>query len=93
MRHTVLALQKMGRGYCYIGFLPNAKGTFVAQLPNQGNYETKFRFKLVGKDKYYYSDEFTGKIDYCAFKDAAFGGFYKVDTLIPNIGLRTIYQK
>lgn len=81
------------RSYHNVGFRPNAAGAFVAQLPNQGNYETKFRFKLIGKDRFYYSDEFTGKIDYCAFKDSAFGGFNQKDTLTPNRSLYTVFQK
>lgn len=83
-----------GNSYHNIGFLPNAKGAFVAQLPNNGNYETKFRFKLMGKDRYYYSDEFTGKIDYCAFTDSALARYNTGDTIINRGSYRyTEYKK
>jgi hypothetical protein len=74
---------KCGNSYSNIGFLPNTTGAFVAQLPNRGNYETKFRFKLLGKDRFYYSNEFTGKIDYCEFTTPSAHNYYKLDTLLP----------
>lgn len=82
---------KCGNSYSNIGFLPNTRGAFIAHLPNRGNYETKLRFKLLGKDRFYYSNEFTGKIDYCEFTTPTAHLYYKLDTLIPDRRSNRIY--
>lgn len=47
--------------------MPKMANSFITQLPNRGNYKTKLRYKLLTKGKYYYSNEFNGKINYCEF--------------------------
>lgn len=56
-----------GNSYFFKHFPPNTANSFITELPKRGNYSTKLRFKLLGKNKYYYSNEFNGKIDYCQF--------------------------
>lgn len=56
-----------GNSYYDKRFAPKAANSFIATIPNEGNYETKLRFKLLGTDKFYYSNIFDGKIDYCDF--------------------------
>ena len=38
--------------------------------PFTGDYKTKVRFKILGVDRFYYSEPFTGYIDYGQFKEA-----------------------
>lgn len=61
---------------CWIGtdlfprgkwFPPKTANSFVTTIPNKGDYKTKIRFKILGSDRYYYSNSFEGKIDYCSF--------------------------
>lgn len=56
-----------GNSYHDKHFPPKTANSFVTILPNKGDYETKLRFKLLGTDKFYYSNEFTGRINYCEF--------------------------
>lgn len=56
-----------GNSYHDKRFPPKTANSFITTIPNKGDYETKFRFKLLGTDKFYYSNEFTGKINYCDF--------------------------
>lgn len=37
--------------------------------PTEGDFKTKIRFKFLGLDQFYYSDSFTGFIDYGAFEE------------------------
>ncbi|NEU06900.1 hypothetical protein GZH53_01130 [Flavihumibacter sp. R14] len=46
---------------------PLKAGYFKVVLPNQGNFSTKLRYKILGKERFYYSPEFAGKIKYCQF--------------------------
>lgn len=84
-------LSNCGNSYYYKHFPPKTASSFVMAMPNRGNYETKLRFKLLGTDKFYYSNEFTGKIDYCDFFEdnsryydnmANFKSHYKLDSII-----------
>lgn len=56
-----------GNSYYLKHFPPKTANSFITKLPDKGDYKTKLRFKLLGKDKYYYSNEFDGKINYCEF--------------------------
>jgi len=56
-----------GNSYHDKHFPPKTANSFITTIPNKGDYETKLRFKLLGTDKFYYSNEFTGKINYCDF--------------------------
>jgi len=56
-----------GNSYHYKYFLPKTANSFITDLPKKGDYKTKLRYKLLGKDKYYYSNEFEGSINYCRF--------------------------
>jgi hypothetical protein len=38
--------------------------------PFTGRYKTKVRFKILGVDRFYYSEPFTGYIDYGQFEEA-----------------------
>ena len=44
-------------------FPPKAASSFVTTIKKYGNFHTRLRFKLLGVDKIYYSNEFIGAID------------------------------
>lgn len=56
-----------GLSYYLKKFPPNTANSFVTKLPNEGDFETTLRYKLLGADKFFYSNEFPGRIDYCEF--------------------------
>ncbi len=58
---------RCGNSYYDKPFPPKTANSFVTHLPKNGDYETKLRFKLLGADKFYYSNEFYGKINDCDF--------------------------
>lgn len=58
-----------GNSYWTKGILPNTANSFVFDYPSTGDYSTVLRFKLLGGDQFYYSNEFRGKIDYCAMSE------------------------
>jgi hypothetical protein len=58
---------KCGNSYYDKHFPPKTANSFITTIPNKGDYETELRFKLLGTNKFYYSNGFRGKIDYCDF--------------------------
>ncbi len=60
---------KCGNSYFNRTVLPKMANSFVMDIPQSGNYKTKLRFKLLGLDKFYFSNTFDGKIDYCCFSE------------------------
>lgn len=44
------------------------KSYFAVPTPT-GNYKATLRYKILGKDKFYYSNEFEGEINYCDLQD------------------------
>lgn len=56
-----------GNSYYAKHFPPKTANSFVTKLPNEGDYKTKLRYKLLGADKFFYSNEFDGRINYCEF--------------------------
>lgn len=56
-----------GNSYYTKSFPPYTANSFVTELPENGNFSTKLRYKLLGKEQYYYSNEFEGTINYCQF--------------------------
>lgn len=56
-----------GNSYSVKHILPKTANSFIMKIPNNGNYKTKLRFKMLGRYQFYYSNEFSGKIDYCEF--------------------------
>lgn len=56
-----------GNSYYSKHFPPKTANSFVTKLPNEGDYKTKLRYKLLGADKFFYSNEFDGRINYCEF--------------------------
>jgi hypothetical protein len=80
-----------GNSYYTKKFLPKTANSFIIKLPVKGDYETKLRFKLLGTDKFYFSNEFKGRINYCEFVEDSTNfndrrskpePHYKLDTLI-----------
>lgn len=78
-----------GNSYYEKHFPPKTGNSFITTLPNEGDYNTNFRYKLLGADKFYYSNEFTGRINYCEFvedstiyKKNGERFHYKLDTFI-----------
>jgi len=58
---------KCGNSYHHKYILPKSATSFVVDVPNSGNQKTKLRFKILGKSEFYYSNEFSGKINDCEF--------------------------
>lgn len=58
-----------GNSYYYLFFKPDEALRFIANIPNEGSFKTKFRFKMLGYKTFYYSNTFDGVIDYCQFSD------------------------
>lgn len=80
-----------GNSYYDKHFPPKTVNSFITTIPKKGDYETKLRFKLLGIDKFYYSNEFTGNINYCDFVEDSTTYIdrgskpephYKLDTLV-----------
>ena len=84
-----------GNSYYFKYFPPKTASSFVTKLPNLGEYETKLRYKLMGINKFYYSNQFNKKINYCDFVEdsTSFIGnrktprpHFKLDSLIRIAG-------
>lgn len=60
-----------GNSYYVKQFPPKTANSFITKLPDEGDYKTKLRYKLLGTEKFYYSNEFDGKIKYCEFVEAS----------------------
>ncbi len=79
-------LSKCGNSYYNKVFQPQTAGSFITTIPTKGDYATKLRFKLLGADRFYYSNEFTGKINSGDFiaKDTNYNTWasYTFDSLI-----------
>ncbi|MNE57953.1 hypothetical protein D3C80_1529510 [compost metagenome] len=79
---------RCGNSYYSKRFLPKTANSFLAIHLNKGEYKTKLRYKLLGADKFYYSNEFDGQIEYCQFLEdsSSFTSrgrpHYKLDTLV-----------
>lgn len=56
-----------GNSYSDKHFPPKTANSFVTTIPREGDFATKLRYKLLGKNNFYYSNEFDGKIDRCQF--------------------------
>ena len=56
-----------GNSYYFKDFPPRTANSFITKLPDEGDYKTKLRYKLLGADKFYCSNEFDGRIKYCEF--------------------------
>lgn len=56
-----------GNSYYLKSFPPQTASSFITKLPKEGDYQTKFRYKLLGEDTFYYSNEFDGRMHYCEF--------------------------
>jgi hypothetical protein len=73
---------KCGNSYHNKKMAPKTANSFLFTIPNKGDYQTKLRFKLLGTNQFYYSNEFTGKIDYCEFVEYGPNPGYKLDSMI-----------
>ncbi len=75
-----------GLSYHLKHFPPETANSFVTELPDSGNFNTKLRYKLLGKDNFYYSNEFPGKINYCEFiaDSSAYPG-YAADIFLDSV--------
>jgi hypothetical protein len=59
-----------------VTLLPKMANRFVTPLPNKGSFKTKFRYRILTTRRYYYSNEFDGAIDCCAFVIDSIGRDY-----------------
>ena len=64
-----------GNSYYAKALPPHTENSFVFDIPQAGDFVTTLRFKLLGDDKFYYSNLFKGTIDYCRFygNESGFG--------------------
>jgi hypothetical protein len=81
-----------GNSYHLKYFPPRMANSFVTILPNYGDYKTKFRYKLLGKDKFYYSNEFEGSINHCEFIENNRSINYPGETLPINFKLERFIE-
>jgi hypothetical protein len=79
-----------GNSYHYKKFLPKSANSFITSLPSKGDYKTKLRYKLLGKDKFYYSNEFQGKINHCQFVEDIADCRRHQGKAVPNYKLDTL---
>ncbi len=56
-----------GNSYFDQLLLPKERVSLLTKLPKRGDYKTKLRYKLAGTDRFYYSNEFEGYINYQEF--------------------------
>ena len=56
-----------GNSYYDKNLFPKTANSFIMTLPKNGNFKTRLRYKLLGKKKYYFSNEFDGKINEYSF--------------------------
>lgn len=68
---------KCGNSYRKKHIAPHTSLSFITPV-HTGNYKTRLRYKILGKNQFYYSNQFEGSIDYCEFYDAT---SYKTDKL------------
>ncbi len=69
----------------YTIILPLRANFFKFEIPKNGDYRTKLRFKILGEKRFYYSNEFEGNIEYCMFYENKFNKKrpeYKLDKFI-----------
>jgi hypothetical protein len=79
-----------GNSYYHKRIQPGMANSCVVTIPNRGNFKTRLRYKLMGKDRFFYSNEFDGTIDKHEFVEKPHpdsrGGreihTFKLDTLI-----------
>jgi hypothetical protein len=79
-----------GNSYYDKHFPPKTANSFIMTIPNKGDYVTKLRFKLLGTDKFYYSNEFTGNINYCDFVEDSTNFNYRRSKPEPHYKLDSI---
>lgn len=63
--------QYSGCGNSYIAryLRPEEHLSLLAKIPCQGDFKTKLRYKLAGIKRFYYSNEFEGRIGYSEFSE------------------------
>jgi hypothetical protein len=81
-----------GNSYGFKKFPPKTANSFITELPNKGDYLTKLRYKLLGENKYYYSNEFEGKINYCEFVEDSTDYNDRYDNKKPHFKLDTLIK-
>lgn len=58
---------RCGNSYDFLNLAPNMANSFITSRSDKGNLKTMLRYKLLGVDRFYYSNEFQGIIDECEF--------------------------
>lgn len=78
-----------GNSYYHKVFPPKTANSFITRRLNEGDFNTQMRYKLLGTDRFFYSNEFEGKINYCRFVEDSSRydeetkqPHYKLDSLI-----------
>ncbi|MFN8283986.1 MAG: hypothetical protein U0U67_12275 [Chitinophagales bacterium] len=51
-----------GNSYYSYSVLPKTANSIISNFHNEGDFETLLRFQIAGKYKFYYSNEFSGRI-------------------------------
>lgn len=68
-----------GNSYILKKIPAGSKAYFITPVLT-GNYKTTLRYKILGKDKFYYSNEFQGNISYCDLHDTKYSPKEKLET-------------
>ncbi|HEX8425418.1 hypothetical protein [Hymenobacter sp.] len=85
-------LSGCGNSYYHKNIEPGSTSSFIARIPNKGNYTTRLRYKVLGKGKFYYSNIFTGKINYCEFNEPSISYRSKANHPRPLFKLDSLIQ-
>lgn len=79
-----------GNSYYLKKLPPKTKNSFIPYSTNKGDYNTKLRYKLLGQEKFYYSNEFDGVINYCQFVEDSSNYIMRKNGLMPHYTLDTL---
>lgn len=81
-----------GNSYFIKDFPPMTANSFITSLPKHGDFKTKLRYKLLGAEKFYYSNEFDGRVDYCDFVEDSTSYTYRRGTPQPHFKLDSLIK-
>ncbi|MEO6524301.1 MAG: hypothetical protein ABIN91_21625 [Mucilaginibacter sp.] len=74
-----IMFSKCGNSYVLKHIAPDSTAYFITPIPT-GNYKTTLRYKILGKDNFYYSNKFEGNITYCDLYDTKHTPIEKLET-------------
>lgn len=81
-----------GNSYSIEKIAPKTARSLIIIPPKKGDYKTLFRIKLLGKNNFYFSNEFEGQMDYCQFVEDFSNYIPKKRGYVPHYTLDTFLQ-